>query len=271
MIKEINVADSLSGFSIVQIGVGGNGGYLTQRLSKMLKSFLQTNPVFRFTYTLIDGDRFEEKNLLRQPCIEEDIGFVKSQVLADRYGNVYDFPIHYKDEYIESIQSIEEAFSIGGHRVKILIGCVDNHATRKIMHEYFHSCTGDIIYIDSGIDPYDEDDPASGYSGQIVCGLKLSGKVVLQPVGDLYEDILTDTESKLPTESCGDIVANQPQRMMTNEMAALVMAGYLNNILGSRTLISHVTNFNARLLSTRSEYITAGQFALAENVRLVTA
>lgn len=43
-------------FDIVQIGTGGNGGYLVQRLSKMLYAFSQSIEGFQFQYTLVDGD-----------------------------------------------------------------------------------------------------------------------------------------------------------------------------------------------------------------------
>jgi len=263
----IALADKNTSFNIVQIGVGGNGGYLTQRLSKMLYSFKQGDGLFRFKYTLVDGDRFERKNLLRQPCIEDDMGMVKSRVLAERYGITYNIPMYFRDTYIESVDHIKEAFgsSSSSDELDILIGCVDNHASRRIMHEYFHQHTGNILYIDSGISAYDESDPMSGYSGQVVCGLKLKGKLILESVGDLFEDVLTETESKLPTESCGDVVFYEPQRMITNEMAALTMAGHLNSVMGSYSLFGHVTYFNALTMLSRTEYITQEDVLLATN------
>ncbi|SFJ63366.1 ThiF family protein [Paenibacillus sp. UNC496MF] len=242
-------------FTIVQIGVGGNGGYLTQRLTKMMYAFGRTTEQ-AFSYCLVDGDRFEAKNLLRQPCIAEDLLELKSKVLAERYGTVYDLKISYRDRYVESVQDLHDLMiGVEARGTVILLGCVDNHATRKLMHRFFHETKHDIIYLDSGIEAVLPDEPNSGYAGHVVCGVKLQGKVLLEPVGDLYPDILEDDESKLPTESCGDTIVNHPQRMMTNEMAALVMAGYLNTILGEEQIVAHYTNFNAKTMLSKPAYI----------------
>ncbi len=247
-------------FQIIQVGAGGNGGYLTQRLSKMIRAFSDL-PAARFerprsfVYSIVDGDLFETKNLSRQPCLEEDVDQNKAVALAERYGDAYDIQILAKPDYIESVQDLldmEAQFC----SMLILVGCVDNDATRRIMHEFFLTYPHDIIYIDSAVDAYQPDDPYSGYSGHVVCGVKLGGKVLLEPVGMLFPDILENTASKLPTEACGDVVVYEPQRMMANEMAAVIMAGQLNMILGSYEIHVHQTNFNARLMLSRSTYIS---------------
>jgi hypothetical protein len=244
-------------FDIVQIGTGGNGGYLVQRLSKILYAF-SLNRHFSFSYSLVDGDIVESKNLLRQPFIDDDLNLHKSKVLAERYGNAYDYTILYRDTYIESADDLIKCFQSPEEEkvnIPILIGCVDNNATRKIMHEVFERLEH-IIYIDSGIDGIDPDDQEeSGYTGQVVCGIKMKNEVLLDPVGVVYDNILLDNESRLPTEACGETIVNHPQRMQTNEMAALVMAGYLNTILGESKIVTHYTNFNALTMTCRPTYI----------------
>lgn len=246
-------------FNIVQIGTGGNGGYLVQRLSKLLYSLNQKDTNFRYTYKLIDGDQIELKNLQRQPFIDEDLDKPKAQVLAERYENAYDIPIFYKNSYAESSEDIEKMFYIESVwpniQIPILLGCVDNNATRKLMHETFLNMNT-IIYLDSGIDSVDEEGSIdSGYSGQVVCGLKLNDKKYLSPVGEVYTNILEDKDTRLPTQACGEQVVNYPQRMQTNELAALVMNGYLNTILSDKEIVSHYTNFNARKMLVRPTYI----------------
>jgi hypothetical protein len=245
-------------FNIIQIGAGGNGGYLVQRLSKLLYA-LNSSDTLPFTYTLVDGDRVEENNLMRQPFIAQDLDLPKAQVLAERYDNAYGIPIFYKNSYIESaediIQLIPEEYSIFHESIPVIIGCVDNNATRKLIHEVFEEWS-DIIYIDSGIDAVDLDgSPDSGYSGQVVCGLKINNTTYLEPVGKVYSNILEDLDTRLPTQACGEQVVYYPQRMQTNEVAAIVMAGYLNTLLSDGEIVSHYTNFNARTMMIRPTYL----------------
>lgn len=117
-------------YYIVMIGAGGTGGYTIQRLSKMMNAFDSVK-----SFLLIaDPDSVEEKNLLRQPFIQQDIGLKKADVLAKRYGATYGLKIgSYSDSYIESVESLEQLFSLtdfrhehGQYIQKVLIGAVDN-------------------------------------------------------------------------------------------------------------------------------------------------
>ncbi|MCD7911041.1 ThiF family adenylyltransferase [Bacillus velezensis] len=252
-------------FNILQIGAGGNGGYLVQRLAKLLYGLSSQKESFCFHYQIVDGDRVEESNLIRQPFIDLDLNKPKAQVLAERYDNAYEIPIFYKSEYIESSNDIADLINMNRQyivpKIPILLGCVDNNATRQIMHEAFQK-SHTIIYIDSGIDSVDQEGNAdSGYSGQVVCGVKIKGKELLAPVGTIYSNILEDKDSRLPTQACGEQVVYYPQRMQTNELAALVMTSYLNTLLHDEEIVSHYTNFNAKTMLTRPVYITKEQLA----------
>ena len=254
-------------FNIVQIGAGGNGGYLTQRLAKLLHALSEKDYRFSFSYKIIDGDSVETKNLQRQPFIEEDVGMFKAQVLAERYQDAYDgLPIMYKNEYVETAKQIEQLVYMEQpfykHHIPIILGCVDNNATRQLIHEAYQNIPN-CIYIDSGVESMDEEGSEdSGYSGQVVCGAKMHNQFYLEPIGEVYPNILEDKDSRLPTQACGEQVANHPQRMQTNETAALVMMGYLNTLLSDHVLLSHYTNFNARTMLIRPTYIQESQVKL---------
>lgn len=261
---------SVSMYRIVQIGAGGNGGYVTQRLMKLLYAMKEKDPDFKVQYTIIDGDIVEPKNLLRQPFLPEDLYLHKSEVLASRYESAYDIPVFFQTEYVTTKEQIKHAFYMPSGMLdrscNILLGCVDNHATRKIMHEVFEEMY-QLVYLDVGIDGIDEEESrTSGYSGQVVCGVKEKGKTVLEPVAGVYPDILTDTESFFPQDACAATMVSSPQRMQTNEMAALVMVGYLNTLLASKEVVSHYTNFNARNQMMKPIYVTPEQIAYANEV-----
>lgn len=265
-------------WDIALVGIGGTGGYILQSFMRMLKNF-----EIRGLLTLADGDEVEEKNLLRQNFIQPDIGKKKVEVLARRYSNVYDMHIRTIDRYVENMEAVESLFALGksdwnywpGRRVyRVLIGAVDNNKSRQLFHEFFIQSKDDLIYIDAGNDGVlplsedvtDEDSLESGYSGQVVVGVKALSKVILPPVGWVYPNILEHSENDFfPSQACGQTVVNYPQRMQTNLMAANVVLGYLNTLLCEGKLVSHYTNFNARNHVMRPEYITP------ELLRKVTA
>lgn len=247
-------------WEIAIVGVGGTGGYLIQSLMRLLRAY-----DFQGMLTLADGDEVEVKNLHRQNFILPDVGKKKVDVLARRYSNVYDIDIRTIGRYIESMGEMENLFAEwDGYSQKVLIGCVDNNRSRQLFHEYFQQ-TKDLIYIDAGNDGVlpvsdkvtEEDSNESGYSGQVVVGVKVKGKVVLPPVGVVYPNILEESEQDFfPSQACGHTVVSFPQRFQTNLMAANVIMGYLNTLIGEGMLVSHYTNFNARNQVMRPEYIT---------------
>jgi hypothetical protein len=56
----------------------------------------------------------------------------------------------------------------------------------------------------------------SGFTGQLVCGLKLDGKVISEPIAYcfVYPDILEDKDEIAPSEmSCTQLMASEPQRV----------------------------------------------------------
>jgi hypothetical protein len=64
-----------------------------------------------------------------------------------------------------------------------------------------------------------------------VCGIRRSGQTYYKPVGDLYPDVLEDTD-KFPTElSCAEAAVSAPQSIVANIMAATAVISYLYNIL----------------------------------------
>ncbi len=258
-------------YYIVLVGCGGNGGYAVQRLTKMIYAFSNI-PSFLL---LADPDTIEEKNLLRQPFVPSDIGRKKSDVLAKRYGAAYGLKIgSYSDSYIESVEQLEGLFSHTDYRYerkrfiqKVLIGAVDNDFSRKVMNEYFNK-TDDLIYIDAGIEgiylpeggqkPESQWTPEemqehleSGYSGQVVAGVKKLGKVIQPPLDGVYP--IDAKDAIPPSHSCG-VEPYQPQRMISNEMAALQITTVINELFASNTILTHVLNFNARTGLCRPTY-----------------
>lgn len=255
---------------IVQIGTGGTGGYVAQMVAQMLSIFEQNA-----LYLIADPDVIEEKNLKNQLFIKNDIGKKKADVLAKRYSSAYNIPIaSYSDSYIEDVEDIKSLFynnhidtgSTFNNNIlyfPVIIGCVDNGYTRQVMHKFFES-TSRCLYIDVGNDsanvPSDfstrpmsdwsdeetRDYEESGWTGQVVCGLKMENETILPPVAEQFPNILTEEEVAPSELACSNIVASDPQRLLTNRMAAMTVATYLNELFQSHTITNHMTFFHAK-------------------------
>lgn len=110
---------TLPGITIV--GCGGTGGFVAEGLCRML------NPQVRLI--LVDHDRVEERNLLRQNFYYGEVGQYKAQTLAERLTKLYRRPLgwsvtpfgHSFDRY-----RAPETTKSG-----IIIGCVDNAQARE--------------------------------------------------------------------------------------------------------------------------------------------
>jgi hypothetical protein len=103
----------------------------------------------------------------------------------------------------------------------ILIGAVDNNKSRQLCHRVFNKANN-LIYIDSG---------NGEYTGQVVCGIRRKGKTYYEPIGEVYPDVLADTD-KFPTElSCAEAAVSAPQSIVANIMAATAVVSYIYNIL----------------------------------------
>lgn len=266
---------------IVQVGTGGTGGQLVQQIAQMLSTF-----DIPAKYVIADSDIVEEKNLKNQLFVKKDIGKPKADVLAQRYRAAYQVDIaSYSAKYVEDIETLDHLFNteyLGAHSydlvyLPILISCVDNKFTRKLFHQYFET-KENLLYLDVGNEsvtlPSERDKPKeewteeeveeynkSGYTGQVIAGLKWNRKVVTEPLASLFPQILEEDENDIApsTISCGDVVASDPQRLITNRYAALCVSTYLNELFSEGTLSNHITFFHSKRMYLRTEPIKAKQ------------
>jgi len=212
---------------IIMLGAGGTGGHIAPHLYRLLHS------LERYTKVLVcDGDIVEEKNLVRQNFISADLGKNKAQVLAERYASAFGLEVSYIPEFIEDENRLAElvmpdTFRVGScpqqkvEGLSILIGCVDNNRSRQLCHQVFKSAKN-LIYIDSG---------NGEHSGQVVCGIRRGGRTYHKPIGEIYPDVLTETD-KFPTQlSCAEAAVSAPQSIVANIMAGTAVVSYLYNIL----------------------------------------
>ena len=135
---------------IVVLGAGGTGGYVIPHLYRL--GYASEHPT---RIIVCDGDVTEQKNLIRQNFVEQDIGRNKAQVLAERYAAAFGIECEYRPEFIETQEELytltepdRVPYPMEPQRV-ILLGCVDNNKSRQLCHRVFEQ-KRNLIYIDAG-------------------------------------------------------------------------------------------------------------------------
>jgi hypothetical protein len=233
---------------IIVIGAGGTGGYVIPHLYRLAFAAQRLVRV-----VVCDGDIVEEKNLIRQNFIAQDIGGNKAEVLAERYSAAFGFEAEYVPAFIESAKELDRLIQPDVIRPKyygappetqrvILLGCVDNNQSRKLCHEVFRKAES-LIYIDSG---------NGENTGQVVCGVRQKGRTLFKPVGGVFPDVLSDS-GKFPSElSCAERAESAPQSVTANLAAASAVTSFLYNILITGNLTTRYATFSSHLISMRA-------------------
>ena len=220
------------------VGTGGTGGNLVPLVSRMLSAtYLDT------TLLLIDGDRVEDKNLKRQPFTKKDVGMKKSRALVMKVGATYDCKVRYSDNFILSVSDLDVL--LDEYVCPIVVGCVDNHKARKVLHEWFDK-TGDCVYIDVA----NEDS-----WGDCFVSFKILDKKLFKTRGDMFPEVLLESNRSVIEMSCEETANESPQQLKTNSMAANVVFNALDSIMVRDRLPFYYSSFNTEPLIVDSKYV----------------
>lgn len=122
------------------IGVGGTGGCLFTKLVRFLAGTTFEN--MNISLRIMDGDFVEAKNLVRQPFTDEDIGMNKAVALASAAEEVLGLKVKAYPQYLraENASILSKKLSeenSSSKDLRIVIGAVDNHVCRKLLHQFF--------------------------------------------------------------------------------------------------------------------------------------
>ncbi|MDD4987072.1 MAG: ThiF family adenylyltransferase [Dehalococcoidales bacterium] len=169
-------------YTVVLVGCGGTGGYAAEGLCRILPAQAQL--------ALIDFDRVEERNLVRQNFFRDEIGQIKSEVLAKRLSRKYNRAVAYS------------VLPIGMAPLKsdsLVIGCVDNGpARRDIAKKFTASYNSDPAWwVDAG---------NAENSGQVLIGNRDGAPAYRrEEKGDRFYYL------PLPTRQRPELLREQPQ------------------------------------------------------------
>jgi len=203
-------------FNIIIIGCGGTGGNFVKELGRYLYSVSLRK---QCRVLLVDGDLVEEDNISRQPFIQADIGRKKAEVMSEILQEAFGIHCAYYPEYIGNVLELHRFEK--EDMVTVLVGCVDNHACRKVLHEYFQKATT-CYYLDA----------ANEYSvGEVVVGVRISNVEMYPDRAHYYPEILEQESVPRSEESCLQLNISQPQHLLTNLLAANILLKCIVEIL----------------------------------------
>ena len=218
----------VSDWNIVVAGCGGTGGYVAEGLCRLLAGT-------DIPLVLIDHDRVEPHNLLRQHFYEFDVGKFKSQALAERLARQFGRRIGYSVYPFDS-ELVGEGF---GSRMYtrlaqgIIIGCVDNAEARRSIAADFQFTNW---WLDAG----------NGYSsGQVLLGNAGSPDSLHGGFEEHYQQVtrLPLPSLQLPSllvpptapvaapMDCAEAVADDEQSPVINHAMALLVLQFMHRFL----------------------------------------
>lgn len=252
------------------IGCGGIGARLFPSLVKLLarpaanRMVYGMNGVTPWVVFAVDPDRVEERNIIRQPFVKEDIGRYKAEVMAERYTtpDVTVIPITMK---VEDAWDAMHNATVRNHnaRMSLYFGALDSPVPREWIKNKFRRAgqrRGGIgdgeslpstaqsmhLYIDAGND---------GNRGQVVIGSALLGT---QPIGSSSRYTLIDgfplfpevfkappaREQALGEALQGCALQIDTQTPLANNMAAALSLNYLGLVLNQQPIGSIGVTFS---------------------------
>ncbi len=208
------------GLMVRLVGLGGIGGIVARYCSIFLASLhCETNLL------LIDGDEFEPTNPSRM--LFSTYGNKAEVVRAELLKPFVDsrLTLMAVDQLITP-ENIAELIPSGLNEVILL--CVDNHTTRKLISDYCEGREGfsgvdDICLISGGNDGVGADSSGAvrrGSYGNVQVYIRRGGADVSPSLTAFHKEIDQPTEPSGDDEHCTDILDSVPQLLFTNLMAA---------------------------------------------------
>lgn len=198
-------------YVFIIVGAGGTGSLLARDIPKLI---IDTD----HKMLIVDGDHVEEKNMKRQSYQKQDIGEYKAVALSSKINTFYETNCDALGMYLtkdEIFEYCENNFMY----IPVIIGCVDNDATRKILEATFNKLDW-CYYFDS----------ANGeYEGNIYICKKLDGikrGVLRSGVYELSKDIHPLDESCEVQAAKGNV-----QYLVTNAKMSIYLLEHCNALL----------------------------------------
>ncbi len=221
---QVNV---MAKIGVFLIGLGGTGGLLAPKLSKILLG------INNLDLWLIDGDIVDFGNVERQPYQDFNIDEKKAVALSRKLRSCYNLNIYEYTDYLTGKEISSISYGECYSRVLIL-GCVDNHATRVIL-EKEHKRIKNSLYIDSA-NGFDNGSVFISMNDKISHTKKRKLRKASIIRGSLRSEIFPDVllAKDHPARHCAaEIEKGNTQQLVINDIMANSIAMVITNFLAS--------------------------------------
>ncbi|MFV2066353.1 MAG: ThiF family adenylyltransferase [Pirellulales bacterium] len=225
--RELPPVLARDGLMVRLIGLGGIGGIVARYSSIFLASLrCETNLL------LIDGDAFEPKNA--------------SRMLFRSYGNKAEVVrAELREHFVDSrltLMAVDQwitreniATLLPGGVNEVVLLCVDNHETRKLISDYCEGHEGfpgvdDICLISGGNDGVGADSSGTvrrGSYGNVQVYIRRGGTDVSPSLTAFHKEIDQPAKPSGDDEHCTHILDSVPQLLFTNLMTASAICNTL--------------------------------------------
>lgn len=250
MLKFINVKNP----HIYLVGAGGTGGFLLEKLTRLFANF--THPV---TIEVIDGDTVEGKNLKRQNFTFDDLDHKKAQVLCDRLAQLVPHApkLVSKPDYLTDNSLLTDIALLDEDETPIIVDCVDNTATRRLINDSVKALGGEIpvIVLNSGNN--EQGGQIVAWSNKPVTNKTLTGEkeISLKSMLELFPEtnIIKDDHDENPglVSICAEESESKPQTMMANVFNSDILASLIFTLATNKTIAHNVYRVNLNELSIK--------------------
>jgi PRTRC genetic system ThiF family protein len=245
---------------LVLAGCGGTGSWLAPTVVRVARTLIQQGKRVRVLF--VDPDSVEAGNIFRQNFCDAEVGRPKAVTLMQRLSAAWGVPVEAR------VEPFDRRMLLSGTVVSLMIGCEDNAAGRRELHESLsdYGTAACRWWLDCG----------NGYTdGQVSLGSAptvetLAGAFRLPTVCQqlpspalVHPNLLEPKPEELAgaVASCEDITARNAQSLTVNQQVAAIAGHYLAELLLAMTLKRFATYFDLVSGSMRSKYITPESLA----------
>ncbi len=261
------------------VGAGGTGSFMAMNLARLAFELKLSGKAANIV--IVDPDRVEEGNIPRSNFCFAEIGQNKAETLAARINRAWGIEVGFVKEGFrpELLQSPNDEWSMkvsASDKLKILVGCVDNHLARKQIHEavklynekVYNTSMPRLWWIDGG---------NGRDSGQVLIGNRLHKKEICDsalmspilsflPAPSLQHPELLEPEGPpLPVQlnhaanapvTCAERIRLGEQSLNVNQRVAVEMSEILTQLLLTHKLKRFATYFDLETGAGRAVFNT---------------
>jgi PRTRC genetic system ThiF family protein len=230
-----------SQIKIIQLGAGGNGSEMLNCLIRIHFGLMARGHESGLHVTVIDDDRVEESNLVRQNFWPSDIGEYKAQCLVEKANYLLGLNWDFMPARFPLGRGFEQGLP---NSFDIVITCVDTVSCRKQLFDNFIDVRTEALWLDLGNDKTD---------GQIVMGHLGKCKNHIPNVIDRFPEIkIMNDKNERP--SCSAEESLRRQDLFINQK----VAGAGANLLWQLMARGSIANTHIHVDAKTMEELTVG-------------